>query len=189
MSETVKRGFRGLRDESAESTRKIMEDLERRSSVYKRRIRARIPREYVDDVWGEARLKMMTRLTNGEAPEKPGAYMWEVCRTCVADELAKINKRAENLIGDDLSVLETGVQLSDSAGYLAVKEVLDLVLTGRQHRAYVLTHVFCLNAREIAVATGLKHATVRKDLSQARRILSRPDVRARFDYRPREPRM
>ncbi|GAA1694005.1 hypothetical protein GCM10009733_107270 [Nonomuraea maheshkhaliensis] len=40
----------------------ILEDLERKSSTYKKIIRARIDKRYVDDVWGEACVKMAAHL-------------------------------------------------------------------------------------------------------------------------------
>ncbi|GAA3821360.1 hypothetical protein GCM10022226_47080 [Sphaerisporangium flaviroseum] len=165
----------------------ILEDLERQSSIYKKIILTRIDKRYVDDVWGEARVRMAAYLRAGNIVDNPAAYMTKVCINCAYDELNKIKKRAEKLLGDDFSVLQSGALQGDesSLGYRTVKDVLDDVLTKRDHTAYVLRHVFHLNGREIAQAMGWSHDSVRQALRRAQKILDDPEVRRRFDYRPR----
>ncbi|WP_433512716.1 RNA polymerase sigma factor [Nonomuraea sp. CA-143628] len=189
--EMAKRGFLrrvgGAKSGKVKGVEEILEDLERQSSTYKNIILTRIDKRYVDDVWGEARVKMAAHLRAGNVVDNPAAYMTRVCINCANDELNKIKKRAEKLLGDDFSVLQLDPLQDDesSLGYRAVKDILDDVLAERDHTAYVLRHVFHLNGKEIARAMGWSHVSVRQALCRAQKILDDPEVQRRFDYRPR----
>ncbi|MFI6495304.1 RNA polymerase sigma factor [Streptomyces sp. NPDC050564] len=187
-----RRGFLGLlgpaRAKQRESVEKIMEGLEKQSATYKNIILTRIDQRYVDDVWGEAQVRMTAHLRAGHRVKNPAAYMTRVCINCAYDELEKIRKGAEDLIGDDdTGVLErTDVPLDDSGlMYSDVKTIMAEVLTPRDHRAYVLRFVYGLNAKEIAEVLDWTHDCVRQALVRADRILNRPEVKRRFRYRPR----
>lgn len=188
-----RRGLLGLwspaRAKKRDSVDEILERLHGQAAVYRRTIVRHINERHVDDVWGEALLKITRILKEGREVKNPEAYMHTVCVTCTVDELRKIAKRSEKLIGDDdaSELDDKAAVLHPESGltYWEVKPVLDDVLTTRDHQAFVLSNLFGFSGKEIAVALDWNHASVRQALTRVKRILESPDVARRLSYWPR----
>ncbi|CAM5680224.1 hypothetical protein SAVIM338S_07306 [Streptomyces avidinii] len=168
-----------------------LEDLARASRVYLPSIELRLGQQHrgsrlAEDVWQNALIKVAERLAGGDEPvTNVRAYMHRVCATCAVDELRRIARRAEVLVGDDTAVLEEreNVLLDESGVYYAdVFDRLKASLTPMESQVLYLTAVGDFTSHKVAELMGVSPSAARKALGRVRKKLfeqrSRPGQRA-----------
>ncbi|MER6736489.1 RNA polymerase sigma factor [Streptomyces puniciscabiei] len=165
----------------------ILQLLDSRRSYWLAIIRRFVPDRYAEDVLQQGSIKIYQSLERTDARDirDPNGWIARVCINCALDERRRMDTEAKALRrhGLEPETWHDPEVVEAAAGYLAIREVMDEVLTERQHEIYVLRHVAKFNSPEIAAMLEIKSTSVRKDLSLAQKILNKPEVRERLRSR------
>lgn len=144
--------------------------------------------QLAQDVWQNALIRMDKRLRDEERPpvDNVHAYMMRTCANCALDELRRVKRRSEVLVGEKTFLLDDrdgAVPLDDSAlGFADAFDGIRHLLTEMEQQALVLTAFEDLTGKRAAELMGVKPGAVRKALDRVRKKIDKhPGLGTRQD--------
>ncbi|MGC5363796.1 RNA polymerase sigma factor [Streptomyces sp. DT24] len=147
-----------------------------------------VPWDRTEDVWQETRISMWRTLLKGPLRD-PESYTRTVCRNEGRKQLRKDVERAEQFIGDNVALLDSGTPVFDTQTDTRLKELVSQLQPELSHHEaliFVLRMGLKWDARSVAEAIDTTPGAVKSALYAAKKKMRSQDVRDRL-YRRLNP--